>query len=462
MQQTLYNSLSGRKEPLEPRVPGEVGLYVCGVTVYDDCHLGHARFLLVFDTVVRQLRAQGLKVRYVRNITDIDDKIIRRAAENNEPISSLTERFIARFHEDCAALGLLPADDEPRATAHITDIVAMVEQLVAKDLAYVGGNGDVYFAVQRFADYGKLSGKRLDELRVGARIAADEAKRDALDFVLWKKAKPGEPSWESPWGPGRPGWHIECSAMSTCCLGPEFDIHGGGMDLKFPHHENEIAQSEGAHGPGFARYWLHNGFVQVGEEKMSKSLGNFRTIRDLLARYDGEVIRYFILSTHYRSPLIYTEEAMNAARVSLRRLYAALARAPVDPDATAAADDEAVRQFAAAMADDFNTAEAYAVLHSLARAVNSAMDAGQPDEAMRAALTLRQLGARLGLLGQVPDTVLQGGAEEDVRWIAEKIEQRQQARARRDFAASDRIRDELAARGIVLRDGPNGTTWERQ
>lgn len=461
MSQTLHNSLSGQKEVLETRVPGEVGLYVCGVTVYDDCHLGHARFLLVFDAVIRQLKAQGLKVRYVRNITDIDDKIIIRAAENGEPFEALTERFIARFHEDCDALGLLSADEEPRATAHIGEIIAMVEKLIERGHAYVGENGDVYFAVGTFADYGKLSGKNVEELRVGARVAADESKRDALDFVLWKQAKPGEPQWESPWGPGRPGWHIECSAMSTHCLGSSFDIHGGGMDLKFPHHENEIAQSEGANACGFARYWLHNGFVQVGSEKMSKSLGNFRTIRALLEHYDGEVIRYFILSTHYRSPLVYTTEAMDAARASLRRLYAALHRARELPSGDASKQGDAIKEFDAAMADDFNTSEAYAVLHGLVRKINSAADAQEVDKAADAAAALKQLAARLGLLERDPALVLLGESADDNAWIDEQIAARIQARAERDFAEADRIRNELAAKGIVLKDGPQGTTWER-
>ncbi len=460
--QVVHNSLSGQKESLVLREPGKVGLYVCGVTVYDDCHLGHARFLLVFDSVVRQLRAQGLEVHYVRNITDIDDKIINRAAENGEPIEALTERFIARFHEDCDALGLLPANAEPRATAHIDHIIAMIETLIAKGHAYVGGNGDVYYAVNSFPDYGKLSGKQVAELRVGARIAAEEAKRDALDFVLWKMAKPDEPSWDSPWGAGRPGWHIECSAMSTHCLGENFDIHGGGMDLKFPHHENEIAQSEGAHGHGFARYWLHNGFVQVGSEKMSKSLGNFRTIRDLLKHYDGEVIRYFILSTHYRSPLVYTVDAMDAAKVSLRRFYAALARATEGnaPSGAVAVDATAVAAYEAAMADDFNTAEAFAVLHGQVRKVNAALDQGDRAAADTAAATLKLLANRLGLLERDPQSVIHSESAVDVAWIEAQIVARKQARAERDFAAADRIRDELVARGIVLKDGPEGTTWE--
>ncbi len=455
--QVVHNSLSGQKESLQLREPGKVGLYVCGVTVYDDCHLGHARFLLVFDSVVRHFRSLGLDVRYVRNITDIDDKIITRAAENGEPIEDLTARFIDRFHEDCDSLGLVAADEEPRATAHIAQIISMVETLIAKDHAYVGGNGDVYYAVNSFADYGKLSGKQVAELRVGARVAAEEAKRDALDFVLWKMAKPGEPSWESPWGAGRPGWHIECSAMSTHCLGNTFDIHGGGMDLKFPHHENEIAQSEGAHGHGFARYWLHNGFVQVGSEKMSKSLGNFRTIRDLLKHYDGEVIRYFILSTHYRSPLVYTVDAMDAAKVSLRRLYAALARVG---SWGGAVDAQAVTAYEAAMADDFNTSEAFAVLHSQVRKINAALDRGDSAEAAVAAATLKTLAGRLGLLDKDPQSVIHGESGVDAAWVEQQIAARKQARADRDFAAADRIRDELAAKGIVLKDGAQGTTWE--
>ncbi|MGB1556246.1 MAG: cysteine--tRNA ligase [Oceanococcaceae bacterium] len=454
--QMIHDSLRGAKVALQTRQPGRVGLYVCGVTVYDDCHLGHARFLLVFDAVVRQLQAQGLDVHYVRNITDIDDKIIVRAAENGESITELTERYIVRFHEDCAALGLLPAHEEPKATAHMPQIIAMVEQLIERGHAYAAENGDVYFSVSSFPSYGKLSGKKLDELRIGARIAAGEAKRDALDFVLWKSAKPGEPAWESPWGPGRPGWHIECSAMSTHCLGQSFDIHGGGMDLKFPHHENEIAQSEGAHGPGFAQIWMHNGFVQVGSEKMSKSLGNFRTIRTLLEQYDGESIRFFILGTHYRSPLVYTLEAMDAARAALRRMYSALDRAP-ETEAEVLA--EYVSRFDAAMEDDFNTAEAMAVLHALVREVNTAMDQAEAQRAAAAAATLRALGGRLGLLQRPPAELLQGDV--DAAWVEEQIQARQAARAAKDFAAADRIRDALAAAGVVLKDGAGGTTWER-
>nr|MBV6630939.1 cysteine--tRNA ligase [Oceanococcus sp. HetDA_MAG_MS8] len=460
MQQVIHDSLSGQKMALQPIRPGEVGLYVCGVTVYDDCHLGHARFLLVFDAVVRQLEAQGFKVRYVRNLTDIDDKIIRRAAENGESIEALTERYIARFHEDCAALGLLPASAEPRATEHMAQIISMIQTLIERGHAYAADNGDVYYAVDTFAGYGKLSHKRLDELRVGARIATDEAKRDALDFVLWKASKPDEPAWDSPWGAGRPGWHIECSAMSTHCLGHQFDIHGGGMDLKFPHHENEIAQSEGAHGEGFAQIWMHNGFVQVGQEKMSKSLGNFRTIRDILEHYDGETIRSFILSTHYRSPLIYTIDAMDAAQTSLRRLYAALDRA--SDQEQAAVDENAVARFDKAMADDFNTADALAVLHGLGRQLNTAVDAGDTDKAASYAHTLKTLGQRLGLLQRSAQDVLQGDtAAVDVAWVEAQIQARQDARAARDFAQADAIRDKLSQAGITLKDGPDGTSWSK-
>ncbi len=454
----LHNSLNGQKEDFRPRHPGQVDLYVCGITVYDYCHLGHARMLLVFDMVVRQLRAAGYAVNYVRNITDVDDKIIRRAAEHAEDIDALTGRFIAAMDEDCAALGLVRPDLEPRATVHMPQIIAMIEMLVAKGHAYATANGDVYYAVNSFPAYGRLSGKRLEELRIGARVAADEAKRDPLDFALWKSAKLGEPAWESPWGAGRPGWHIECSAMATHCLGAHFDIHGGGMDLKFPHHENEIAQSEGATGQHFVNYWLHNGFVQVGTEKMSKSLGNFRTIRDLLGRYRGEEIRFFILGTHYRSPLLYTGETMDAAVSGLRRLYGAL-------DGVAPAGDldgEAVERFDAAMNDDFNSAQAMSILFELARRLNSAK-AGQPDEAPGLAKTLITLGGRLGLLQEEPTAVLRGNGDgADDAAIDALIEARGQARRSKDWAQADQIREELTQRGVVVEDKPDGScVWRR-
>lgn len=453
----IQNSLSGQKETFTPRESGKVGLYVCGVTVYDYCHLGHARFLLVFDAVVRHLEASGLAVNYVRNITDVDDKIIQRAAENGEATGDLTERFIRYFHEDCAALGLRPADQEPRATVHMPQIIAMIAALIERGHAYAAGNGDVYFAVNSFADYGRLSGKRLDELRIGARIAVEETKRDALDFVLWKAGKPGEPVWPSPWGDGRPGWHIECSAMSTECLGAEFDIHGGGMDLKFPHHENEIAQSVCATGHGFAQTWMHNGFVQVGAEKMSKSLGNFSTIRSLLELYSGEEIRYFILSAHYRSPLIYTREALDAARQGLQRWYGALDEVRIAEEYSPSAASE---RFVAAMDDDFNTPQAYAALHELATALNQAKAAGN-EQAPALAAELKALGARLGLLQHKPKAVLQAGVSLDAAEIEARIAQRTAAKQAKDWALADQIRQELAALGVQLEDGPQGTSWRK-
>ncbi len=452
----IHNSLTGAKEPFVPMQPGRAQIYVCGMTVYDYCHLGHARMLIAFDTIVRHLRALGLDVTYVRNITDIDDKIIKRAAELGEDIDTLTGRYIAAMHEDCAALRLEAPDLEPRATRHMTQIVAMIERLIERGHAYAADNGDVYYAVGSFQDYGKLSRKRMDELRIGARIRPDEAKRDALDFVLWKAAKPGEPQWESPWGLGRPGWHIECSAMSTHCLGDNFDLHGGGMDLKFPHHENEIAQSEGATGSAFANAWLHNGFVNVGEEKMSKSLGNFCTIRELLGHYSGEEIRFFVIGTHYRSPLAYTEDAMQAAVSGLRRLYGALDG--VAPDGEIDAEAEAA--YTAAMNDDFNTARAIAVLFDLARELNAAKSAGEA-RAPRLASTLKALGARLGLLQDDPASVLKGSGDDDAA-IDALVAARNAARANKDWAEADRIRDQLAAEGIKILDGAAGSSWQRE
>lgn len=461
----IYDSLTRRKAPFTPIEPGKVRMYVCGMTVYDLCHLGHARVLVAFDVVYRYLKRSGYQVTYVRNITDIDDKIIRRAQQNGEPIDALTERFIAAMHEDAAALGILPPTDEPRATAHIPEILAMVERLIDKGHAYAADNGDVYFAVSSFPGYGKLSGKDPEGLRAGARVEVDEAKRDPLDFALWKGAKPGEPAWDSPWGRGRPGWHIECSAMSTCCLGNHFDIHGGGADLQFPHHENEIAQSEGATGEPFVEFWMHNGFVRVNEEKMSKSLGNFFTLREILTRYRPEEVRYFILTSHYRSPLNYDDEHLNNARAALTRLYTALrglppvaARTPLP--AAAASFRE---RFDAAMDDDFNTPEALAVLFDLAREVNRL----RIDDAPAAAALgreLRGLGAVLGLLGQDADDYLRAGAGVGDPTDAEidaLIRRRAEARKARDFAEADRIRDELQAAGILLEDGAGGTGWRR-
>ncbi len=459
----LFNSLSRTKETFVPIEPGKVRMYVCGMTVYDYCHLGHARVLVVFDVIVRHLRSLGYDVTYVRNITDIDDKIIARARENNESINALTERFICAMHEDADALGVLRPDAEPRATESMDNILDMIRSLLDHGYAYQGDNGDVFYAVGKFDNYGELSGKRLDELRSGARVDVEDAKHDPLDFVLWKAAKPDEPSWPSDWGPGRPGWHIECSAMSTQCLGAHFDIHGGGMDLQFPHHENEIAQSEAATGEHFVNYWIHNGFVQVDEEKMSKSLGNFFTVREILRRYQPEEVRYFILSSHYRSPLNYSDDNLNKARGALQRLYTALR--DTTPADAAAPDSDFERRFRAAMDDDFNTPEALAVLFELTRAINRVREQDVA-EAARLAATLHTLGGRLGILQADPEVYLQGpqgGVEAgpDDASIDALVAQRDQARAERNWAEADRIRDQLAAMGIVLEDAAGGTLWRR-
>lgn len=456
----IYNSQTRKKQEFVPLEPGRVRMYVCGMTVYDLCHLGHARVLVVFDVVYRYLRARGYQVDYVRNITDIDDKIIERANERGEFYADLTERFIAAMHEDAEALDILPPTREPRATAHMDEILAMIRVLIDKGHAYVAANGDVYYAVASFAGYGKLSGKDPRELRAGARVEVEEAKRDPLDFALWKAAKPGEPTWDSPWGAGRPGWHIECSAMSTACLGNHFDIHGGGADLQFPHHENEIAQSEGATGEPFVDCWMHNGFVRVNEEKMSKSLGNFFTVREVLARYRPEEVRYFILTSHYRSPLNYDDEHLDNARSALTRFYTALRGLPEAPPAGAAPFRA---RFHAAMDDDFNTPEALAVLFDLAREINRARTGDEPAAAALGA-ELKALGGVLGILQEDPETYLRGGGSEegltDAR-IQELIDRRVAARKAKDWAAADRIRDELQAAGVLLEDGPEGTIWRR-
>jgi len=451
----ITNSFTRTKEAFVPITPGQVRMYVCGMTVYDLCHLGHARVFVVFDMVTRWLRASGFHVEYVRNITDIDDKIIRRAQENGETPAALTERFITAMHEDERALGVLPPDHEPRATAYVAQMLALISQLEKNGLAYAAPNGDVYYSVRGFAGYGRLSGKSLDELRAGERVEVDPNKRDPMDFVLWKAAKPGEPAWTSPWGPGRPGWHIECSAMSADLLGNQFDIHGGGQDLQFPHHENEIAQSEGAHGCKFVNYWMHNGFVRVDNEKMSKSLGNFFTIREVLNKYDAEVVRFFILRAHYRSPLNYSDAHLDDAKGALTRLYTALKSAPAEPEPVDWAQPAAIR-FRAAMDDDFNTPEALAVLFELAG------EANRGDAA--AAQTLRNLGGVLGLLQRDTADFMQAGVSPDgmsEKEIEALIAGRQTARKERNFAESDRIRDTLIAAGIVLEDGPGGTTWRR-
>ena len=428
-------------------------MYVCGITVYDYCHLGHARMFVVFDMVRRWLRASGYRVTYVRNITDIDDKIIRRAAENGEPVEQLSERFIRAMDEDAAALGVEKPDEEPRATQYVPQMQALIRRLEEKRLAYQSTSGDVNFAVRRFPGYGKLSGKSLDELRAGERVEVDTAKEDPLDFVLWKRAKPHEPKWPSPWGEGRPGWHIECSAMGCALLGEQFDLHGGGMDLQFPHHENEIAQSEGATGRPFVKYWMHNEFLQVRSEKMSKSLGNFFVIRDVLKHYDAEVVRFFLLRAHYRTPMNYTDANLEDAKQSLARLYTALRDHPGPARPADWAEPHAAR-FREAMNDDFGTPEAIAELHQLANR------AFQADAA--AAAELKALGAILGLLQRDPREFLQAApAGVSEQWIGERIGARRAARERKDFAEADRIRQELLERGIVVEDKGGTTTWRR-
>ena len=458
----IYNSLSKKKEPFRPIDPENVRMYVCGMTVYDYCHIGHARVLVVFDVVFRYLRRLYGEdhVTYVRNISDIDDKIIRRAHEEGVDIRTLTRRYIEAMHEDAEALGVLPPTCEPRATEHIDDIITMIQALKAKGYAYQADNGDIYFDVSRFPDYGKLSGRRPDELRAGARVAVEEAKHDPLDFVLWKRAKPGEPSWNAPWGAGRPGWHIECSAMSTHCLGEHFDIHGGGADLKFPHHENEIAQSEAATGEHFANYWMHVGHVMIDHEKMSKSLGNFFTVREVLARHRPEVLRYFLLSSHYRSPLDYTEANLEAARAALDRLYTALRG--LEP--AAGEDDGYPERFFAAMDDDFNTPEALAVLFDLAREINRAKQHGETARATALGHSLLELGGSLGLLRETPEQWFKApGGEGSLsdQEVEALITRRAQARKEKNWAEADRIRDQLQAAGIILEDSPQGTTWRR-
>jgi cysteinyl-tRNA synthetase len=458
---TIYNSLSNKKETFEPIVPGQVRMYVCGMTVYDYCHIGHARVLVVFDVVYRFLKHLGYEVTYVRNITDIDDKIIKRAIENGEEYFHLTRRFIDAMHEDADALGVLRPDMEPCATDTIEPMLAMIEGLQQQGYAYQAENGDVYFAVSKFAGYGKLSGKKIDELRAGERVDIDAGKRDPLDFVLWKSAKPGEPSWSSSFGDGRPGWHIECSAMSNSLLGNHFDIHGGGQDLQFPHHENEIAQSEACNGEKFVNYWMHNGFVRVNEEKMSKSLGNFFVLREVLENYRAEEIRYFIISSHYRSQLNYSEEQLDHARSALQRFYTALQDTET---VEVPADSEYQQRFEQALNDDFNTASAIAVMFDLARDINRAKSEQQGAQHALASL-LRYLGGIIGLLQADADDFLksgggQGAGLSDVA-IDELIEQRLQARADKNWTDADRIRDELSAAGIVIEDGANGTRWRR-
>ncbi|WP_353294910.1 cysteine--tRNA ligase [Thalassolituus maritimus] len=451
----IFNTLTRQKEEFKPLVPGKVGMYVCGMTVYDFCHLGHARVMVAFDVIARYLRHRGFDVNYIRNITDIDDKIIKRANENGEAFDALTERFIVEMHKDSEMLGIEKPDAEPKATAHIGDIIALVETLIEKGFAYAASNGDVYYRVRKFEGYGKLSGKVLDELEAGARVEVEDVKEDPLDFVLWKSAKPEEPHWDSPWGIGRPGWHIECSAMSTCCLGDTFDIHGGGPDLKFPHHENEIAQSEAATGKKYVNTWMHAGAVRVDGEKMSKSLGNFFTIREILDKYPAEVVRFLLLSSQYRSAINYSEDSLKEAQTKLERFYNALLNVPVG-EVKDIDNDYSVR-FHAAMDDDFNTPVAIAVLFDLVRDLNKASG----DEQATLAGQLRFLGGVLGCLQSDPQSFLQSGAGDEAEWIEEMIQKRLDAKKAKDFATADAVRDELTAKGIVLKDGPEGTTWSK-
>ncbi|MDE2593493.1 MAG: cysteine--tRNA ligase [Burkholderiales bacterium] len=455
----LFNSLSGQVEAFVPMVPGHVGMYVCGMTIYDFCHVGHARMMMSFDVVQRWLRASGFKVNYVRNITDIDDKIIRRAVERGITIRQLTDEMTQAMHADIGSLGIEMPSHEPRATEYVGQMLDMIGKLESKGLAYRASNGDVNYAVRKFEGYGKLSGKSLDQLRAGERVAVDDGKQDPLDFVLWKSAKPEEPAdakYESPFGAGRPGWHIECSAMSCALLGEQFDIHGGGLDLQFPHHENEIAQSEGASGKRFVNYWMHNGFLNVDNEKMSKSLGNFFTIRDVLKSYDGETVRYFMLRTHYRSPFNYSDAGLDDARQGLRRLYTALDSVDLtgaDLSSIDWAQDHAAR-FKAAMDEDFNTPIAVSVLFELAAEVNRT-------RSVEHAVMLKKLAGVLGLLQQEPRAYLQGGADSgvDAAAIESAIAARAAAKAAKNFAEADRIRQDLLAQGIVLKDSAQGTTW---
>lgn len=459
----IYNTLTRQKEVFKPLEPGKVRIYVCGMTVYDYCHLGHARVLVAFDVITRYLRASGYDVHYVRNITDVDDKIINRANENGESCDQLTERFIAAMHEDEARLGVVSPTEEPRATAHMQHIIEMVETLIAKGFAYAADNGDVYYRVSKFADYGKLTNRNLEEMQAGARIEVNDAKENPFDFVLWKAAKAGEVSWDSPWGQGRPGWHIECSAMSKCCLGDTFDIHGGGPDLPFPHHENEIAQSEAANGVKFVNTWMHAGAVRVNKEKMSKSLGNFFTIREILDKYNPEVVRYFLTAGHYRSQIDYSEASLQEAQGALDRFYHALRGLP--EVAEGQLNNEFEQRFKAAMDDDFNTAGAISVLFELAREINRLSRDNQA-EAGRLAAQLKRLAAVLGLLQQDPETYLQGDDSPQEGLSAEKIEdfivQRAEAKKARNFALADQIRDDLKAQGVVLNDSREGTTWQRE
>ena len=451
----FYNSLTNQKEDFVPINEGEVGMYVCGMTVYDNCHLGHARAMMAFDILARYLRYQNYKVNFVRNITDIDDKIIERANENNETIDALTDRTIASMHEDFSKLGLELPTNEPRATDHIEGMIKMINGLIDKGHAYHSESGDVFFAVRTFPEYGKLSNKNIDDLNPGARIKEDESKKDPLDFVLWKSAKPNEPSWDSPWGLGRPGWHIECSVMSLENLGEHFDIHGGGPDLLFPHHENEIAQSECASDHKFANYWMHSGLLKINGEKMSKSLGNFAMLKDLYNSYHPEVIRYYLISSHYRSSLNFDNESLDQARSALTRLYQALLLAPSEETDL---HDESISEFIKSMNDDLNTPEALSTLFGLAKLINNSQNV---QEQSMYSSTMKELGQVLGLLHENSDTFLQYGASLSDDEIEAQIQQRNEARKANDFQKADQIRDDLAEQGILLDDSTEGTTWKK-
>lgn len=460
----LYNTLTKQKDVFKPIEPGKVKMYVCGMTVYDLCHVGHARVMVVFDVVTRYLRASGYDVTYIRNITDIDDKIIKRAMENGESIQTLTDRYIDEMHADADALGILRPDLEPRATEAVDAMQKMVQTLIDKGLAYAADNGDVYYDVSEFEGYGKLSGRHIDDLRAGERVAVNEAKTDPLDFVLWKAAKPEEPSWGSPWGPGRPGWHIECSAMSADSLGHHFDIHGGGQDLQFPHHENEIAQSEGAHGCQYVNYWMHNGFVRIDDEKMSKSLGNFFTVREVLKQYPAEAVRYFILSSHYRSPLNYAEDQLEQAKTNVTRFYHALRGITPAENIGWQADSEYSPRFQAAMDDDFNTAQALAVMADVRQALNLAREAEDEAQSRYLVALLLAFGEVLGLCQQQPEAFLTGDETDSgfVTKIEQMITERDSARAAKDWAKADQIRDALTAMDIVLEDEAGKTLWRKK
>ena len=451
----FYNSLTNQKEDFVPIREGEVGMYVCGMTVYDNCHLGHARAMMAFDIVARYLRYQGYKVNFIRNITDIDDKIIERAYENKEKIEDLTARTIASMQEDFLKLGLEPPNKEPRATDHIEGMIKMIVDLIDKGNAYHSKTGDVFFSVRTFPEYGKLSNKNIDELNPGSRIEEDESKEDPLDFVLWKSAKPNEPSWESPWGPGRPGWHIECSVMSLENLGEHFDIHGGGPDLLFPHHENEIAQSECASNCKLANYWMHSGLLKINGEKMSKSLGNFAMLKDLFNSYHPEVIRYYLISSHYRSALNFDNESLGQARSALTRLYQALSLASSNESDI---DGDSVKEFVNSMNDDLNTPEALSTLFRLARLINSSKDV---QDRNKYSSTMKELGMVLGLLNDSPDVFFQYGARLSDEEIEAQIKERNDAREAKDFQKADQIRDDLEAKGILLDDSSDGTTWKK-